>query len=224
MKQFKIRCSQIGQIMGAKGLGKTGLSYLDTWAKEQVYDRKKEFTSKFTQKGTINEDESIDMVADFLGLGFFVKNDQHFENDFLIGTPDVILPDLIIDVKNSWNCFTFPLFETECPNDDYYYQAQGYMELTGREHFKLCYTLTDTPINLIESEARSYCYKNGYDIDDSDVFDDFVKKMTYKNIPIQNRIKIFDIEKDQKCIDLIKSRVEECRKILNDKYNFHLIN
>lgn len=219
MKKFKIRCSQIGNIMGKKGLGQTGLSFIDTWAKEQLYNRKKEFTSKYTIKGNINEDESIDFVSDFLNLGFIVKNEKHFENDYLTGTPDIILPDLLIDVKNSWDCFTFPFFTNKIPNDDYYYQAQGYMELTGINKFKLVYTLTDTPFYLIEHEFKRYCYTNGYELEDTDLLEKFVEKMTYKDIPIEKKIKIFDIEKDANCINLIKSRVEECQQIINEKYS-----
>lgn len=219
MKKFKIRCSQIGNIMGKKGLGQTGLSFIDTWAKEQLYNRKKEFTSKYTMKGNINEDESIDFVSDFLNLGFIVKNGKHFENEFLTGTPDIILPDLLIDVKNSWDCFTFPFFANKIPNDDYFYQAQGYMELTGINKFKLVYTLTDTPFYLIEHEFKKYCYTNGYELDDTDMLAKFVEKMTYKNIPIEKKIKIFDIEKDTNCINLIKSRVDECQQIINEMYS-----
>lgn len=219
MKKFKIRCSQIGNIMGKKGLGQTGLSFIDTWAKEQLYNRKKEFTSKYTIKGNINEDESIDFVSDFLNLGFIVKNEKHFENDYLTGTPDIILPDLLIDVKNSWDCFTFPFFTNKIPNDDYYYQAQGYMELTGINKFKLVYTLTDTPFYLIEHEFKRYCYTNGYELEDTDLLEKFVEKMTYKDIPIEKKIKIFDIGKDTDCINLIKSRVEECQQIINEKYS-----
>ena len=45
MKEFKIRCSAIGQIMTdgrAKGtMGKTAESYLKLWVLEQVFNRKK---------------------------------------------------------------------------------------------------------------------------------------------------------------------------------------
>ena len=82
MKEFKIRASACGQIMGVKGLGKTGENYVKTWLKEQIYDRKKEFTSKYTDKGLIVEDNSLDFIADELKIGFIVKNEQFYENDF----------------------------------------------------------------------------------------------------------------------------------------------
>ena len=214
MKEFKIRASACGQIMGVKGLGKTGENYVKTWLKEQIYDRKKEFTSKYTDKGLIVEDNSLDFIADELKIGFIVKNEQFYENDFFQGTPDVVLKDLIIDVKNSWDCFSFPLLEDEIPNIDYFYQLQVYMALTGRKKAKLIYVLSDTPENLIEKEAYWWCKNNGYDELDADIYDAFVKKMTYSEIPNNLKMKIFDIDYDEKVIEKIKERVLECRNLI----------
>lgn len=214
MKEFKIRASASGSIMGVKGLGKTGLTYLETWIKEQIYNRRKDFTSKYTQKGNEVEDNSIDFVAEQLGYGFLLKNEQHFENDFITGTPDIILNDCIIDVKNSWDCFTFPLLDSELPNSDYYYQAQCYMDLVGRDNYKVIYVLMDTPEHLIEREANQFCFNNGYEKGDVEVYNKFKSKMTFSEIPNKYKVKVFDIKKDEAVIQLIKNRVIECRKII----------
>jgi hypothetical protein len=223
MKQFKIRCSQIGQIMtnGTKGepMGKTVKSYLDEWIKEQLYSRRKEFESKYTNKGNQVEAESIDFIADQLGYGMLLKNETLYENDFLIGTPDIVLNDTIIDAKNSWDCFTFPLFETEI-NKDYFYQGQGYMALTERENYKLIYCLTDTPEDLIIKEAQSYCYRNGLELDD-EVLNKFIKKMTYKDIPDHLKIKPYEFKIDHDIINMIYERVDLCRKYIAQKLDNH---
>lgn len=215
MKEFKIRCSQIGQIMGVKGLGKTGETYLKQWMKEQIYGRKKQFTNKYTDKGNIVEDNSLDFVADFYNFGMIIKNEKYFENDFLTGTPDAILNELIIDVKNSWDFSTFPLFDTECPNSDYYWQAQGYMELTGIKNYKLIYTLLDTPDNLIEKEAYFWCKNNGYDELDMDIFNQFKERMTYSEIEDKYKIKCFDIKYNDVAVKNIYNRVDECRSFID---------
>ena len=216
MKEFKIRASACGKIMGVRGLGKTGKSYCEDWLKEQVFNRKKSFQSKFTDKGLIMEDNSIDFIADQLGYGFLVKNEVHFENDFCQGTPDIILKDHIIDVKNSWDCFTFPFFDKEIPNTDYYWQAQCYMELLGLSHYKLIYVLSDTPKHLIEREALYYAENNGYDELDNDLYLEFENKMTYSDIKPTDKIKVFDIEYNKEDVEKIKDRVEECRKIIKE--------
>lgn len=213
MQDFKIRASGASNIMGVKALGKTGQNYLQTWYKEKLYNRRKEFSNKYTEKGLIMEDNSIDFVAEQLDYGMLIKNEDFFSNDFMKGTPDVILNDHIIDVKNSWDCFTFPLFETEIDNA-YYWQAQVYMELVGVEKYKLIYTLMDTPMHLIEKEAYFWCKNNGMDELDEAVLNKFIDKMTYKNIPDIQKIKVFDIERNQEDIYNIVSRVEESRNYL----------
>ena len=132
MKDFKIRCSAISQIMTnsrskTEVLGQTSKTYCENWLKEQLYDRKISFSNKYTSKGLIVEQESLDYIAEHLNYGLLVKNEQYFENDFLTGTPDVILKDHLIDVKSSWSFDTFPLFESNI-DKGYYYQAQGYMD------------------------------------------------------------------------------------------------
>jgi len=215
MKEFKIRCSQIGKLMGQKGLGKTGESYLETWLKEQVYNRRKEFTSKYTNKGNEMEDNNIDFVADVLGYGMLVKNEQYFENDFLTGTPDIILPNEIIDIKSSWDCFTFPLYDSELENKDYYWQMMGYLALTGKSAAKVIYVLSDTPQHMIQKEAYWYCKQNGYEDLDIEIYNDFIKKMTYSEIPNELKIKSFTVERSEADIQLIYNRVVESRIFIN---------
>lgn len=221
MKQFKCRCSKIGDIMtnGTKGnpIGKTVESVLNLWLKEQdqLYGMQKEFSNKYTKKGNEVEQESIDYIADQLNYGMLFKNEQSFEDDFLTGTPDVVLKDTIIDAKNSWDPFTFPLFETKI-NPDYFYQGQGYMGLTGRESYKLIYCLIDTPEYLIIRSAQSYCYEHNLDLDD-EILDKFIKRMTYKHIPDCLKIKVYEFKKDETIIKSIQKRVELCREYIDKK-------
>lgn len=215
IKEFRIRCSQIGKIMQVKGLGKTGESYLELWLKEQIYNRKKEFTSKYTDKGLQMEDNNIDFVADQLNYGLLIKNEQYFENDFCTGTPDIILKDRIIDIKSSWDFSTFPLFDKELENKDYYWQMQGYLWLTGKEFAQVIYVLSDTPLHLIQKEAFWYCKQNGYEDLDIEIYNDFVKKMTYPEIEPKYKIKVFDIPRSESDIKLIESRVSlDCRNYI----------
>ena len=220
MKEFKCRCSAIGQIMtndrSGKQMGKTAQSYCETWIKEQLYSSKKEFSSKQTQKGNECEDNSIDFFADYFGLGMLMKNEQYYENDFITGTPDVVLPEHIIDLKNSWDCFTFPLFDNEIPNKDYEWQLQGYMWLTGRMNAKLVYVLSDTPAHLIEKEAYYWCKANGYDEMDMDIYHKFVERMTYKDTPANLKIKVFAFARDEEKIKAIQERVLLCREYVNE--------
>jgi len=91
LPEFKIRCSCIGQIMTnsrTKGqLSKTAQSYVETWIKEQIYKRRKVITTKYMEKGNMVEDRSIAFAGRVLNADI-TKNEQRYENELLIGTPD----------------------------------------------------------------------------------------------------------------------------------------
>lgn len=195
-EEFKIRASCAGKLMvdpknKTDRLSKTTQTYLEEWAKEQIYGVKKEFSSKQTDKGIEVEQEAIDLAIDWAGIEFCVKNETYFEDDYFTGTPDIILSDTICDIKNSWDCFTFPLFENEIPNKDYFYQLQVYMHLTGKKKAKLIYTLLNTPNYL-----------------------DYGMGIDYSLLPPEKRCKVFNIDYDRDVIDKLIDRVIESRKYL----------
>jgi hypothetical protein len=179
------------------------VTYLQNWYKEQLYARRQEFKSKYCDKGTEVEQISIDFIAEQLGLGMIFKNEQYFENEFVTGTPDVVI-DQIIEVKNAWDCFTFPLFDIE-PENKYYYQVQCYLDLTGLQKATLCHTLMNTPDEIVSRELQFATVEQ---------YDEIKAKHNYDNIPAKYRIKTFEIERNQELIDAIHVRVAECREYL----------
>lgn len=197
MKKFKIRCSAIGEIMARAKEGelpKGAKTYAERWVKEQIYGKGENTGNKYTWKGLMVEDDSIDFVAEQLDYGFLVKNEDFFENEYIQGTPDVIQPDHIIDVKNSWDAFTFPLFSKDIPDKGYYWQGQGYMDIVGRDHYKLIYTLMDTPEELLNP------YRG--------------EPQIYSNIDSKYRIKVFEFDKSQEDINKVYERVELIREYI----------
>jgi hypothetical protein len=208
---FKIRASACGQIMGVKGLGKTGETYVKEWLKSEIYGKKKQVISKFMTKGTLEEDRNIDFACNFLGFNA-IKNEQYFENDFMCGTPDIILDNEIIDIKSSWDCFTFPIFDDEI-NIDYYYQLQCYMHLTGKKKSRLVYILGETPENIIVSEAKKLVYNFGYEFEEA--YEMTVDRFNYSKVSDRLKIKTFDIAYDNLIISKIESRVIECRLLID---------
>lgn len=185
--KFRCRASALGKIMGVRGLGKTGESYVQEWFKEKLYKTRKEIYSKYLDKGNDNEGIAIEMTATALNQPMLLKNEEWFENEWVHGTPDLVLPEMVIDVKCSWDAFTFPLFEDEIPNSDYYWQLQAYMWLTGKTKSKLVYCLTETDH----------------------------EQPLYKDVPDELKIKTFDVAYDPAAIEKIKERVEQCNNYLN---------
>lgn len=195
LNQFKIRCSAIGQIMTeprskSETLSQTCISYLEQWVKEQLYNTKKQVNSKYLTKGHEVEIEAIEYYAEVKNLGFVLKNQDYFENEFITGTPDLITQFTVYDFKSSWDCFTFPLFETKV-DKNYEAQLQGYMNLTQLKTAKLVYTLQNTPDELQWDEPIDYS-----------IYPDYL------------RIKEFEIEYDPEFIERVKNRVIECRNYI----------
>lgn len=217
--KFRIRASACGQIMTNPRkktdlISKTAQTYCETWLKEKLYNRQHTFSSKYTEKGLLTENESIDFLAEYYDLCLLMKNDKQFSNEWITGEPDVIQPNLIIDVKNSWSPFTFPYFGTDVPDKSYYWQGQCYMDLTDTDEFWLIYVLSDTPQHLIEREMFSYARKMGMTDPDEAIWDHFMKDMTYSDVPDDLKIKRYIIKRDDKAIQSIHDRVELVRDYL----------
>jgi hypothetical protein len=213
MQPFKIRCSCIGEIMAypeKKEVPAGAKTFIHNWIKEKLYNRTKSFSNKYTEKGTTVEDEAINFAADFYGWGLVSKNDDFLEDDFMTGTPDLILSNLVPDIKSSWDCFSFPLFTSKL-DSGYEWQVQGYMNLTGKESGAVIYCLMDAPDELVEKEARMLSYKAGYSELDSDFYDEVKKTMVYSHLPNELRIKKFEVKRDEAKIQQIKDRVQICR-------------
>jgi len=190
-------------------------THLRNWSKSKLYSRSKEISSKYLTKGNAVEEQAIDLLAEYLGEGFLFKNDQHFEDDHIAGMPDVIRTDRIIEIKSPWDWSTFPAFESKIPESNYFWQCQGYMALTGKDFAQLCYVLCDTPEDQIIKECKYKSYELGMGGEyDDELYDMIEKAMTYGDIELESRIKIFDIPRDDKAIQNIRNRVEACREFL----------
>lgn len=225
MTAFKIRCSAIGKIMTnprTKGelLSQTAKTYIEEEVLRAKYGVIKPFYSRYTDKGNLVEGEAIEMASKALELGLIWKNKERFTNDFLTGTPDVNTDDILLDVKSSWDATTFPFFATEIPTKDYYYQLQGYLELTGKTEALLVYCLVNTPIEMVEDEIRRAHWNAHLLEEDLDLRDEILKRHVFDHIPLNRRVKVFKVEKDEQVINEIKDRVELCREYYNTLYNF----
>ena len=225
MNTFKIRCSAIGKIMTnprTKGelLSQTAKTYIEEQVIQDKYGIKKQFYSRYTDKGILVEDDAIKLTSDVLDLGFIWKNEEHFSNDWMTGTPDVNTDTVLLDVKSSWDATTFPFFATEIPTKDYYYQLQGYLELVGKTEALLCYCLVNTPEEMVEDEVRRAHWNANLLEESIDLRDEVQKRHNFDHIPDNRRVKVFEVEKDEQVINDIKERVELCREYYNTLINF----
>lgn len=200
MRTYKIRASRAGAIMTnprtkSEEISQTAKTAVEDWLKFQIYGFQKEIRSKYLSKGNDLEDMAIDSAIDWLDLDMVLKNKDLIEDEYFIGTPDIILPNEVIDIKCSWDAYTFPLFDTEIPTKDYFYQLQVYMHLTGKKASRLVYVLLNTPEHLTYETPRDY--------------DSLDKKY---------RIKTFDVAYDPEVILELQEKVKKIRVLIQERY------
>ena len=210
---MKFRCSSLGKLMTAsrsKGelLSETAKTYIQEYFKEKELGIKKDIWSRYTTKGIEMENEAIQFAGSMLGWSFVLKNEERLTNDYITGIPDVIYKDLLADIKCSWDGSTFPMFESELKNKDYYWQMQGYMWLTGLDTSQLVYCLMNTPHDIVEDEVRRAHWKAGHIDENLDLREAIQSQHTFDHLPNELRIKAFVVERNDQDIDLLKEKIE----------------
>ncbi|KKR00144.1 MAG: hypothetical protein UT24_C0016G0033 [Candidatus Woesebacteria bacterium GW2011_GWB1_39_12] len=182
---------------------------------ESEYGRARDVTTKFTEKGIICEQDSIDLLNKKLASSF-VKNTELLKNDYITGTPD-IRDTAIWDIKTSWDLLSYVQSDFDKAKKTYYYQLLGYMALVGAKSGHIAYCLVDTPDSFIRDELYRFSFQHDPESAEyKEKEQEIIKNMKFGDIPEEKRVKIFDFEFDQKAIDEVYEKVKEWRKFLND--------
>lgn len=220
-KQAHLRDSLLLKRDAPPELSKGAKTYLKELYLENEYGIKQEINTKYTEKGTEVEELSIELCEVMMDQGQLHKNDQYFENEYVCGTPDVITDDYVIDVKSSWSAATFPFFEDKIPKSLYEWQLKAYMWLTNVHRSWLCYCLVPTPETLIQDEMRRVSWKRGEIGEISIEVEHEVREFhNLDKIPIEQRIKLFNVELSGEDIKNMKEKITLAReyyKNLNNK-------
>lgn len=227
------RCSSLGYIMTEPRnknelLSETCKSHLIEIYIYGKYGRKAEVVNKYIQKGLMVEEDSITLYSR-VKKKFFAKNEELLSNVFIKGTPDLIINSSddkareVIDIKSSWDIFSFFKVHTQILNRHYYWQLQGYMALSGAHKSTLAYCLVNTPETTIMDEKRKLLHKMNVATDENELYKEacieLEKAMVYDDIPIHERVIELHIERNDKDIELMYKRIEACRTYLSELQN-----
>lgn len=210
---YKFRCSGLGNLMTksrtSDPLSVTTKTYLkELWIRE-VYGRDRDYQTitKYTQKGTMVESDALDLFETVTGQKYF-KNIQQLENDFVTGKPDISKP--LIDVKSSWDIFTFAKVDDAYVQKEHKDQILGYGWLTEQTKGQIVYALVDTPEMLMTDEL----YRLSFKIPDEEA-DKYKNNFKFDDIPAKERIKVFDLEVSDLDIEILKNKIIVCREYMN---------
>ena len=194
--------------------GATALSYIrDCWLRNEYGYDEPVLTNEIL-KGLLCEEEAIGVVTRQVPGPFRVKNELCWENNWFTGTPDVVLDDAVEDVKCSWTLKTF--VDVQQPSPLYYAQGQVYMDLTGRDVFRLCHVLVDTPYEILMAEQKRFYFR--FNCDEENLhYQECIRKVeamhNVQGIPEDQRIKMFEFQRNELYLEKLRKRVEQARRV-----------
>jgi len=228
-----IHCSSLGKILTdpksaadkqAGNLSQTAKSYLiELYAKER-YGFEKELDNKYIRKGNEVEFEAIQELSLQIRMPL-EKNEETFENEHLVGTPDVVCNNIVYDLKSPFNWLTFL---SNIPSElDPMYEAQlnGYMDLLNIDKGYIVYVLLDTPFEEIEKQKYYLFTKGSYISEESPEFlklwAEKEKNLIFSHHPIEERILFFEVQRNHELIYKAKQKVEKARLFLEEFHHKH---
>jgi len=201
---MKWRPSQLGKLMTnsrskSEVLSETCKAEIRKIAKQDFYGYESELTTKPMIKGTQFEQDGINLLNE-VRFTKYTKNTLRVENELMTGCCDILLNDLIIDIKSSWSLETFPATPDEGESSDYEWQGRAYMWLYDRPSFELIYTMYDTDDDLLTPWDNRSIHK-------------------VKHIDPAKRITVLRYERDSQYEDLIKERLIHCSEYYSQYVN-----
>lgn len=168
-------------------LPKTMQTELRKIYRAEKFNRNFNFSTKYTSKGVVQEDESITTYQNYLNKKgirtYFVKNGHRLYNEYFQGEPDLNPVERIIngeklmvgfDVKTSWSLESFP-FPEDSLIDAYEMQNQVYMNLTGADMWITATILVNCTEQLLNNEKLKRFYELGAPDENHKYYPDYIK-------------------------------------------------
>lgn len=215
--KYKFRSSALPYLMTngrvkSDPLSETTKAYLrEIWIAEVFGREKYDPKNKYMDKGIACESDSLDLVQKVTGKTHF-KNKELLENEWIKGTPDIKKP--LIDIKTSWDIWTYAKVDMSLAEKTYYYQLLGYMWLTGEKVGSLIYCLVNTPEDIISDEAYKLSFKYPELSDSQEAMDKFRINYIFDDIDPKLRTKEYTFTFDEEKIEALKERITASREFL----------
>lgn len=231
--QILIHCSSIGKLLTEPkskadkeegNLSATAKSHLIEVYARELYNFNKELNNKYVNKGWEVEPEAIEELS--LQVRYpMEKNEEVFSSEYFVGTPDVITKNMVFDVKSSYDWITFLSNIPSELDPMYVAQVNGYLDLLGYDTGYIAYVLLDTPESIRNKEKFYLLSSMDVISEESPSFvkawEEKEKNMIFSNHPIEERILLFEVKKDQELLERAKQKVIKARQFLEEFYFTH---
>jgi len=210
---------------------KTFLAGVYAFEKYGKYSVSKDIGSRQTEKGKEVEPESLTLVSR-LDKKFLLKNEERVQNDWFSGLPDafegenILTATVIHDVKSPWDIETYFSYLGKPLPALYYWQMQGYMDLTGASTAEVHFCLVSTPERFIKDAAGAILRNRQFISDESPEYlkaeQEIINNMTFDDMPLSDRRIKFVVERNDEDIQKAHRQVERCREWLMKFEKMHL--
>lgn len=224
--KFEFRCSALGKIMSkSNSLTDGNKTYLRETFIGEIYSIRKEVTSKYFEKGNYMEEDAVSMINKALYPDkILIKNKERKHNGFIHGECDTIAPDQIVyDCKNAWDLFSFGKADLTW---DYMWQGIGYMWLWEKKKFRLFYCLNNMPEHLLIGEEKKLFYQHNFVTYEDEEYQNLClelrAKHNYDQMPIEEKFKIWELDGNEDTIEVLKDKIQVCRKFMCKLYDEYL--
>ena len=231
-KKYIIRSENAGKVdsIGAGGISKLKDIYIkEKWGKE-VVSVAKDYVPGILN-GTLSEHKSLSLISELDGVAYR-KHKSLIKNKYLKGILDSYLGnslkkiEKVTDIKTASSMQSLlSLIKDEETNTKYYWQIMGYLAITGANEGEICHCLVSYPERIINDEINKFLQRTKNLGFDGDYIDSQIQRikfnMTFDEIPIEQRVVRFKVERDDNAIKNIYEKVKFCRKWLDKFDNLH---
>ena len=178
-------------------------------ASEEILDIKQLLLTKSVTRGIDQEDESIQLVNNVLGLKL-KKNEKRFNSDFFSGVPDILYKDSVIDIKTCETKASFDVKTLKMAMDDYFWQLYGYKRLTKVSKYFIVYVLPSYPEKVIKKVVLNH-FNRMVSFEEADYY--------YNSFKIHGLDKT--IEQEPTITKFQKDKIVSLFDIYNQEFNNH---
>lgn len=229
-----IRCSSLSYLFTepkekkdklAGKLSKTAKTHLIQVYAREIWGVEKDLLTKQMSKGIQAEEEGITLLSR-IDKKLYVKNEDRKENEWISGHADILHGEEVVDIKLSWDAFTFLANLDDNVKDEYFYQLQGYMDLWGLNRARIAYCLVDTPESIRNDEKYRLLRKMDVATEENPDFlrawEKVERGMIFSHIPPEHRVICQTVLRDQEIIDQIPEKVARARMFLQELHDKHI--
>lgn len=180
-------------------------------------------------RGIKQEDWAVKMLSEFRDRKYF-RHKGRIRNEYLIGSADVFdnkdisKAKRVIEIKTKGTIADFNKRVGTDLEENHRLQVQGYLSLTDKELGEIVYCLVPPPESVIQEQKELFYNldKNKKDINVDKKWNEIENNIRFNDIPLNEKIISYKVERDNKLIEQIHERVEVCRDWILDFEKYHI--